>query len=92
VGAFPLVLLIATAGLVDFAGLSFEPGLYACGRERAVLRIRMVTTILYIGAMFAAADRFGVLGVAGATLGHSIANFALLGASLKRALLASRSG
>ena len=74
-GAYwPLVLLVATAGLTLF-GFSMDPALYAMGRPSIPLRIDLVVIVaLYLPALVMLTRIYGPAGAAAASLAAAAAN------------------
>jgi O-antigen/teichoic acid export membrane protein len=64
--AYPVLLLLGTAGAIELAAVGFEPAIVALGRPALAMRIRlMATSILFIG-IFVLTPRFGTVGAGAA--------------------------
>lgn len=86
VSAYPLLLILGAAAVVDLAGVSFEPALFAAGRPGRAFLLRLVGIAFLLALPFALVPRFGPEGAAVAALIAAIITFALLGAAAWRAL------
>lgn len=84
--AYPLLLLLGAAAVVDLVGVSFVPALIASGRAGLSFYIQLVVAIALIGGLFVLVQAMGTIGAGIAVLGGALLSFLLLGIATWRAL------
>lgn len=76
--AYPLLLLLAAASLVDLLAAACEPALVAAGRQGTALSIRLAATATLFPLAWVFYLIFGMAGIAGAVLVSAMCSAALL--------------
>lgn len=84
--AYPLLLLLGTAAVIDLVGVSFEPALIASGRAGVSFRIQLFVAVALVGSLVALVKLVGTVGAGVAVLAGSLLAFCLLGAATYRAI------
>ena len=84
--AYPLLLLLGAAAIVDFVGVAFEPALVASGQAGRSLRVQLLAATALVGLMVLLIPAWGALGAAAAVLAGSILTFALMAFAVRRIL------
>jgi O-antigen/teichoic acid export membrane protein len=82
--AYPLLVILGIAAIIDLVGVGFEPALIAAGKTKVLFRIQLIVTAFLVGLMVALLTRYGATGGAAALLAASCASFLLLGAAVAR--------
>lgn len=84
--ALPLVLMLGTAAALDAAGVSFEPALLATGRTWLAFRLRLVSGVTLLAALFCALKWGGTETAALVTCGVAGLTLLMFGAAAWRAI------
>jgi O-antigen/teichoic acid export membrane protein len=84
--AYPLLLLLGAAAVVDLIGVAFEPALIASGQAGRSFRVQLVAAATLIGLMVVLIPRVGTIGAAAAVLAGSLLGFALMAVAVRRVL------
>lgn len=87
-GAYPLLLLLGTAAVIEVVAVAFEPALLASGRAGVAFRVQATAAAAMIALMLLLIPRLGTIGAASAVLVGSLISTVLLGLAVKRALAA----
>lgn len=87
-GAYPLLLLLGAAAVVEVVAVAFEPALLASGRAGTAFRVQAIAALAMIALMLVLIPRWGTIGAAAAVLAGSLLSTLLLGLAVKRALAA----
>ena len=70
--AAPLLTLLLLAASIDLAGASLRPASYVMGRARALLKVQIVATVVYLTAFVALVDTLGLPGIGLASIGSAL--------------------
>ena len=84
--AYPLLLLLGSAAIVDFVAVGFGPALIAADRAWVTFRIQLFAAVLLVGLLFVLVFRLGPIGAAAAMLAASVLSAVLMGLATLRAL------
>lgn len=84
--AYPLLLLLGTAAVIDLVGVGFEPALIASGRAGLSFRIQLIVAIVLIGSLLALVQIWGTIGAGIAVLTGSLLAFAMMSIATWRAI------
>lgn len=84
--AYPLLLLLGAAAIVDFIAVGFGPALIAADRALVAFRIQLFTALVLVGLLSFLVSRMGPTGAAIAMLAASVLSAALMAAATIRAL------
>ncbi|HEX8215364.1 MAG TPA: lipopolysaccharide biosynthesis protein [Allosphingosinicella sp.] len=85
-GAYPLLLLLGSAAIIDFVAVGFGPALIAADRAWTTFRIQLFAAVILVGLLFALVSQFGPGGAAAAMLAGSLLSAVLMGLATMRAL------
>jgi O-antigen/teichoic acid export membrane protein len=84
--AYPMLLVLGLAAIVELVGVTFEPALTAADRAGAAFRIRLLSNAVIVGGMFVVVRDFGAQGVAWVMLAGALVAFAGMALALRRAM------
>jgi O-antigen/teichoic acid export membrane protein len=84
--AYPLLLLLGSAAIIDFVAVGFGPALIAADRAWVTFRIQLFAALVLVGLLFLLVFRFGPIGAAAAMLAASLISAVLMGIATVRAL------
>lgn len=84
--AYPLLLLLGTAAVIDLVGVGFDPALIASGRAWLSFRIQLTVAVVMVGSLFLLIQLWGAAGAGIAVLAGSLLGFCLLGIATYRAI------
>jgi O-antigen/teichoic acid export membrane protein len=84
--AYPLLLLLGTAAVIDLVGVGFEPALVSSGRAGLSFRIQLVVAVVLIASLFVLVQIWGTVGAGIAVLTGSALSFAMMGIATWRAI------
>lgn len=90
-GAYPLLLLLGAASIVDVVGVGFQPTLAATGRAGVAFVIRLGATAAMLVLLFALSSTGDPVGAGIAVLASSVIGFVAF-AAVSRPLSAGRAG
>jgi O-antigen/teichoic acid export membrane protein len=88
VPAYPVMLLLACASAIGFAGFALEPMLISVGRQAAALRARLVAAILYMPAALFGLHAIGLPGAGMASIATAMVMLAAQAGPASKALRA----
>ncbi|HEY6917509.1 MAG TPA: lipopolysaccharide biosynthesis protein, partial [Allosphingosinicella sp.] len=86
VAAYPLLLLLGIAAAIELGGVSFEPALVATGRAGLALKLRFVSSGLFLALLAVLLPAVGATGAALASLAAALTSLLLFGAAAWRAV------
>jgi O-antigen/teichoic acid export membrane protein len=78
--AAPLLTLLLLAASIDLAGASLRPASYVMGRARALLKVQIVATLVYLTGFALLVQMLGLPGIGIASIGSALVG--IIGASL----------
>ncbi|HET6941959.1 MAG TPA: lipopolysaccharide biosynthesis protein [Sphingomicrobium sp.] len=81
---YPILLLLGTSAAFEFATLSFEPALVALGRPGTALKLRFVSTVVFLAITVALTPLLGAIGAGVAALVSSILSSLMLWVAISR--------
>jgi O-antigen/teichoic acid export membrane protein len=81
---YPVLLLLGASAAFDFASVGFEPALVALGRPGLALKLRFVSTMIFLAITIGLTAPLGTIGAGVAALAASIASMAMLWFALSR--------
>ena len=84
--AYPLLLLLGAAGVVEMLAVGFEPALIASNRAGLSFRLQLVVAIALVAMLILLVQMMGPIGAAVAILGASVLRFALMAAAVARSI------
>ena len=84
--AFPVLLILGIAAIVEIVGAGFEPALTAVHRVGAAFRVRIIANLVLVIGLFVLTPRFGAEGAAAAVLAGSLVGFVGMALALRRAM------
>jgi len=84
--AYPLLLLLGSAAIVDFVAVGFGPALIAADRAWVTFRIQLFAAVMLAGLLFLLISQLGPIGAAIAMLAASLLSAVLMGAAAARVL------
>jgi len=88
-GAFPILLWLSVAALVQLCAFPLEPALVSLGRVGTALGIRLAALLIFVPLLYVLIDGFGLMGAGMATL---TATLLLLGGQLWPTLRLTENG
>nr|WP_254447828.1 lipopolysaccharide biosynthesis protein [Sphingomonas sp. ID1715] len=84
--AYPLLVILGAAAVVDLVAVAFEPALYAVGRENVALTIQASVAVTMVCLMLLLLHLYGTIGGAVAMLCGSLLNVCVMGLAVSRTL------
>lgn len=84
--AYPLLVILGAAAVVDLIAVAFEPSLYAVGRENVALAIQASVAVTMVALMLVLLHAYGPIGGAAAMLIGSLLNIIAMGTAVNRTL------
>jgi O-antigen/teichoic acid export membrane protein len=83
--AYPLLLLLGTAAVIDLVGVGFEPALIAAGRAGTAFRIQLTVAVALIALLVGLLSAYDAIGGGFALLIGSLLGFVLMAGATLRA-------
>jgi O-antigen/teichoic acid export membrane protein len=81
---YPVLLLLGASAAFDFASVGFEPALVALGRPGLALKLRFVSTMIFLAITVGLTAPLGIIGAGVAALVASIVSMMMLWFALTR--------
>jgi O-antigen/teichoic acid export membrane protein len=81
---YPVLLLLGASAAFDFASVGFEPALVALGRPGLVLKLRFISTLIFLAITVGLTSPLGTIGAGVAALVASIVSMVMLWFALSR--------
>jgi O-antigen/teichoic acid export membrane protein len=81
---YPALLLMGTSAAFEFASVSFEPALVALGRPGIALKLRFISTAIFLAVTVGLTPILGIVGAGVAALTSSILSMVMLWGAISR--------
>lgn len=84
IGAYPVMLWLAAAGVVGSLSVTMEPLLMAAGRMRTIAAAGTLPLLVFVPLLFGLIGRYGLVGVGIAATGYAILRTSILSYAVQR--------